>query len=280
VVQMNPRIFGLMTIGGRRWAQARGAVEAFFSVATLLVAMPGTLARLLAPGMRTFLTSTSVLLLAAIAAPAATALDALRVLLPEQARNVAMITAREGTPEPDRWHVIVFDSTSESGLREYVIAGDRRVASRSVSQFVEKLSAGDVLGPAAIKVDSDRVVKTALQYGVANNKMIAALHFDLRKGATDGTPVWTVICADPGGTETGRLLISATKGEVLSHPGFSHEPPLESVAERAPATPAPDRGESNSSTRKTSVPTKAATPLPVATPKPPLFRRLFGGNPR
>jgi hypothetical protein len=230
--------------------------------------------------MRIFLTSTSMLLLAAIAATATTALDALRVLLPEQARNVAMIAAREGTPEPDRWHVIVFDPSSESGLREYVIAGDRRVASRPVSQFIEKLSAADVLGPSAIKIDSDRVAKTALQFGVANNKMITVLHFDLRKGASDGNPVWTVICADPVGAEAGRLLISATKGEVLSHPGFPLEPPLESVAEKASATPAPDRGESNSSTRKNSPPMKAATPLPVATPKPPLFRRLFGGNPR
>jgi hypothetical protein len=230
--------------------------------------------------MRILLASTSLLLFAAIAASATTALNALRVLLPEQAQNVALITAREGTPEPDRWHVIVFDPSSESGLREYVIAGDRRVASRSVSQFIEKLSAADVLGPAAIKIDSDRVVKTALQYGVANNKTIAALHFDLRKGTTEGVPVWTVICADLGGAETGRLLISATKGEVLSHPGFPLEPPLESVAERAPATPAPNRGESNPSTKKPVAPTKAATPLPLATPKPPLLRRLFGGNPR
>jgi hypothetical protein len=277
---MNPRIFGLMTIGGRRWAGVRGPVEAFFKPATLLVTSRGSVSRLRAPVMRNFLASTSLLLLAATAASATTALNALRVLLPEQAQNVALITAREGTPEPERWHVIVFDPSSESGLREYVIAGNRRVASRPISQFIEKLSAADVLGPTAIKVDSDRVVKTALQYGVANSKTIAALHFDLRKGATDGMPIWTVICTDMAGTETGRLLISATKGEVISHPGFALTPPQEAVAERAPATPAPERVESNPSTKKPAAPMKTATPLPLATPKPPLFRRLFGGDPR
>jgi hypothetical protein len=231
--------------------------------------------------MRFLLASISVLLLAATTASAATALNALRILLPEQSRNVALITAREGTPEPDRWHVIVYDQTSDSGLREYVIADGRRVASRPVSQFIEKLSSADVVGPDAIKVDSDRVVKTALQYGVANNKTIAALHFDLRKNPTDGTPVWTVICANLAGTEVGRLVISATRGNVLSHPGFVAEPPVESVAERAAATPAPIRVEDDPAARKPFVPKTVATPLPLATPKPPLLRRLFGGsNPR
>jgi len=234
--------------------------------------------------MRYQLASLSVLLLAANAALAATALEALRVLLPEQSKNVALITAREGTPEPDRWHVIVFDPTSDTGLREYVVAGGRRVANRTVTQFIEKLAATDVIGPDAIKVDSDKIVKTALQYGTANNKTIASLHFDLRKNATDGTPVWTVMCTDLAGTEVGRIVLSASRGEVISHPGFATEPRLETVAERATATPAPDRERStgeNSAARKPFVPRNAATPLPLNTPKPPLLRRLFGsGNPR
>ena len=232
--------------------------------------------------MQIFLASLSMLLIAAPVASAVSALNALRVLLPEQAKNVALITAREGTPEPDRWHIIVYDPDSESGLREYVIAGDRRVASRPVSQFVEKVSAADVLGPGAIKVDSDRLVKTALQYGVANNKTIAALHFDLRKGATDGAPVWTVICTDISGGEMGRLLVSATRGEVLSHPGFTAEPASEAperLASAPAATPAPARTESDPAPRKTAAPKTAATPLPVATPKPqPFLRKLFGGG--
>jgi len=228
--------------------------------------------------MRNFLASNFVVILAASVASGATALDALRVLAPEQAVNVALITAREGTPDPERWHVIVFDKTSENGVREYVIAGGKRVASRPISQFVEKLEATDVLGPAAIKVDSDKAVKAALQYGVANNKTIAALHFDLRKAPTDGTPAWTVICTDLTGSEVGRLVISATKGDIISHPGFPRDPQPESVAERPvpAAKPDPER-----SVRKPFVPQKTATPLPLATPKPPLLRRLFGGgNPR
>lgn len=231
--------------------------------------------------MRFQLASLSVLLLAATAATGGTALDALRVLLPEQSKNVALITAREGTPEPDRWHVIVFDPASETGLREYVIAGGRRVTSRMVSQFAEKLSATDIVGPDAIKVDSDRAVKTALQYGMANSKTIAALHFDLRRNPADGSPVWTVMCADLAGTEVGRLVISASRGDVISHPGFATEPRLESVGERAATTPAPGRDRESPAVRKTFVPRKTATPLPLNTPKPPFLRRLFGGgNPR
>jgi hypothetical protein len=235
--------------------------------------------------MRYILATLGVLIFAVPAASAVSALTALRVLLPEQAQNVALITGREGMPEPDRWHVIVFDPTSETGLREYVIAGGRRVASRTVSQFIERLSLGDVMATGAIKVDSDRLVKTALQYGAANNKTIAAMHFDLRKGPTDGTPLWTIICTDLTGGEMGRLLVSASRGEVLSHPGFATEPPLDSVAERPPVIPAPgtEGGDSRKTTvpKKTATPVPLATPLPLATPKPPLLRRLFGGgNPR
>ena len=157
--------------------------------------------------MRFPLASLSVLLIAASTASAETALEALRVLPPEQSRNVALIAAREGAPEPDRWHIIVFDPTSDTGLRECVVAAGRRVANRPVTQFIEKLSQSDVLGPDAIKVDSDRVIKTALQYGMVNNKTIALWHFDLRKNPEDGMPLWTVMCTDLRGTEMGLSLI-------------------------------------------------------------------------
>jgi len=69
-------------------------------------------------------------------------------LLPKDARKgVARIEAREGSPNPERWHILVNDKTAENGLKEFVIADGMIVASgRSnrhvgaiADQLVEKL---------------------------------------------------------------------------------------------------------------------------------------------
>ena len=54
-----------------------------------------------------------------------TALDAIKLLPKTEAKKIARIEARDGTPAPDRWYVIAFDEKSESGVREYAVAGAR-----------------------------------------------------------------------------------------------------------------------------------------------------------
>src|SRR5215210_7382472 len=79
------------------------------------------------------------------AAQAPTALGALKALPKGEARRVARIQAFEGTPTPERWHILVHDPDSENGLHEYVVAGGEVVASREISQFAEELKPEDVI---------------------------------------------------------------------------------------------------------------------------------------
>lgn len=181
------------------------------------------------------------------------ALDALRLLPRGDGKRLARIVARDGTPVPERWHFLVHDAKAENGLREYVVAGGEVVASREVSQFAEGLRAEDVVGADAVKVDSDRAAKQVQQYAELNKLTVKTLHFELKKSATG--PLWTVACLDAAGKEVGQLVISASRGTVVSHPGFAAEPtPL------PPITPAPEE--------KPRLPVIAATaPKATAAPK-------------
>jgi hypothetical protein len=241
--------------------------------------------------MRTLLASFSLLLFAAISAAASTAVSALRMLPPEEVRNLAMVEGREGTPDPERWRFLVFDPEAETGLREIVIKGMQR-SNNQVSQFADRITKAEVFGPDAIRVDSDRVAQIALQFGAANNMRIAAMHYDLRKGASDGPPLWTVVCVDDLGSELGRIVISATRGTIIMHPGFSVEPQkLDFIAEGSGPGTDPrntastgdgnaDKKTASQVARKTSPTRKVATPLPVQVPRRSFFQRLFGGNTR
>jgi hypothetical protein len=156
---------------------------------------------------------------------ASSALGALRLLPRGEAKRLAIIEAREGTPVPQRWHFIVHDPKSETGVHEYVIAGGEIVASRDVSQFAESLRPEDVIGNDGLKVNSDRAARLAQDYAIANNMTVATMQYALKKSGAAAAPLWNVTCLDDAGKELGHLVISAAKGTVVSHEGFAAEPP-------------------------------------------------------
>jgi hypothetical protein len=229
--------------------------------------------------MRLLLACLSFVILTAIA-KAASAFDAVRLLTPEQLQNLAVVAGRDGSPEPERWHVLVHDPKAESGLREVVVTDGKKTADRTLSQFAEALAATDVLGPDSVKVDSAQVGKIALQFGLANQLNVSALHYDLRKSGPEAAPLWTVTCLDANGSELGKIVVSASSGTVIMHPGFAEEPDLPSPVEARPSK-IPNVGEREQSTKRipsSSMPRRrAATPVP-STPKPGMFQRLFGGK--
>lgn len=163
-----------------------------------------------------------------------TALAAVKLIPRDKAANLARIEARGGTPEPDRWYLIVHAPEDENGLREFVIANNEIVASRPVSQFTESIKSRDVIGRVAVKIDSDRVAKLARQYAQANNLAISTMNYELKKDGEHATPVWKVSCLDENGRRVGELRVTAGKGNVVSHDGFAVKP---QVAQKKKPTP-------------------------------------------
>src|ERR1700678_1799928 len=107
------------------------------------------------------------------------AFNALRLIPHGEGKKVARIEAREGTPVPERWYILVNDPKDENGLHEYVVAGGEVVASRNVSQFAEVLKTGDVFGGEPLRIDSDRVANIAREYAAANNVTINSMNYEL-----------------------------------------------------------------------------------------------------
>lgn len=152
-----------------------------------------------------------------------TALGAVRLLPKEAGANLARIEAQDLKGGPERWHLLVYDPAAANGLHEYVVAGGEIVASRSVSQFAESLTAEDVFGD-EIKIDSDKVARTGQQYALANKVSVAELAFQLKRDGAEAAPIWMLTCYDAAGNDVGHIAMTATKGVIVSHDGFLKEP--------------------------------------------------------
>jgi hypothetical protein len=211
-----------------------------------------------------------------------TALDALKLLPKEKAKNLALIEARDGTPNPDRWYLLVQDSTEENGFREYVVEGRQIVADRALSQFTEKLAPEDVIRADSVKIDSDRVVKIAQQYAKASKFPITRISYELKKNDDDTTPVWKVNCWDDAGNMA-EVTVAATKGTVLSHDGFT----LEARADNEKKRRMEAYNASQNQERDLALPRERPAPSNSRAPEPEdgaghaigrTLRKLFGGG--
>jgi hypothetical protein len=169
----------------------------------------------------------------AICAPEPTALAAVKLIPKERAARLARIVARDGTPMPERWYLLVQDPDSENGLHEFVVANNEVVASRPISQFAETLKQEDVIGGAALKIDSDYLAKLARQYAQANGESISKINYELKKDGIDATPVWKITCLGENDQRVGEIVVTAGKGSVVSHDGFAVTPQTGSTKKSA-----------------------------------------------
>lgn len=208
-------------------------------------------------------------LLAETLAPGS-AYSALKLLPRGEAKQVARIAARDGTPTPERWYILVNDPKDENGVHEYVVAGNEIVASRNVSQFAEVLRPSDVYGGEPMRVDSDRAAQIAREYTDANALEIASMNFELRKDGRGSALLWNVTCLDQAGKELGHVFVTANKGTVVSHEGFTADPV--GIVKEKPRTQAP----AVASIRAVRVEPARPAPTPEPTRKPDFFHRLGG----
>ncbi|SRR5581483_323222 len=159
-----------------------------------------------------------------LSAADSTALSALKLIPQDKAAKLVRIEARDGTPNPDRWYLLINDPQSENGVREFVVSNNEVVASRTSSQFVDSLKPEDAIGSDGVKIDSDQAAQLARQYALANNAAISKIDYELTKEGADAAPVWKISCLDENDKRVGQLVITAGKGNVISHDGFPTTP--------------------------------------------------------
>ncbi len=205
-----------------------------------------------------------------------TALGALKLLPKDAAKRLARIEARDAVAAPERWYFIVHDPGLPRGMREFVVAGGKVAASRELSQFAESVSATDVVGSDAVKVDSDRVARLAALFATANGGRVGSINFELSKDAAANGPVWRATVLNPDGDQIGVLAVNAVKGAILSHDGFENEPPAELLNAAQAGLGTASRNLPPGQKGATSQPPAARVVRSTPTPKPNLLKRLFG----
>lgn len=210
-----------------------------------------------------------------------TALGALKLLPKDQAAKLVSIVAREGVPAPGRWYFLSFDPNSDNGVHECVVAGNRLVASRGLSQFAESLKAEDVLTSGSLQCDSDLASQIAFNYARANNVTIDSINYELKREDSEG--VWKLICLNQSGVRLGELKISAEKGTVVSHEGFAVEPGQSSQTVSKELADA-DAAALSAKPEATPKPKPKSTPKPQQRETNPAkaigntLKHLFGGH--
>ncbi|MEO6741538.1 MAG: hypothetical protein ABIP20_14925 [Chthoniobacteraceae bacterium] len=195
----------------------------------------------------------SLLAVTAIARGDGSAFDALRLIPKEVAKRLVRIEAREGTPSPERWYLLVYEPAEERGLREYVVADGRLVTSRTLSQFAETMKPEDIVGADAVKVDSTQIAKLAAAFAEANGAKAGMLNYELARDSMWNVPVWKVTVLDAVGDQLGILAVTATKGAVVSADGFEKLPPGIVIATPPPPAPPvqpPGKNQKPTSKRK------------------------------
>ena len=213
---------------------------------------------------RTFLFS--IFVFTAAAQGDSSAIDALNAIPKDAAKRLARIEAREGTPSPERWYLLVYDPADARGLREFVVADGKLVTSRLISQFAETLTPEDIVGADAVKIDSTHVARLAAGFANANGAKVGTLSYELTRDAESSTPVWKVTVMDAVGDQLGVLTVDATKGAVVSSGGFEKSPDAALLV--PPASVASAGRTASKKTMSTRKPT----------PKPGLLKRIFSGD--
>jgi hypothetical protein len=193
-----------------------------------------------------------------------TAIGALNLLGKEAAANVARIEGRDGRPFPDRWYILVHDPAQPRGLREFVVSAGKLVGGRTLSQFADSVTADEVIGASAIKVNSDQAAGVAAQFAVHNNARLGTVQYELLKSSSPPAPVWRLTCHGAEGESLGTIVLHATKGSLLGFQGFAKSPIVPETivaAEPPPAKPADPAGPATDRPKRTA-PTTAAKPAP------------------
>jgi hypothetical protein len=222
--------------------------------------------------------------------PPGSAFEAMSLLPRESAKNLARIEAREGRLKPERWYLLVHDPEAPRGLREFVVAGGKIAAARSLSQFADRLTEDQIFGDAFVRADSEYCVRVAELFAAANGSrpgyidyelyrpnlpppppppdpaVIAMTHTHPSLPSTSHLnpeitwPIWRLTVLDAKGDQLGTLTISAARGTVITHDGFERVPDPGQMP--IPPTPPP------ASVTNPKPPAKDAKAKTEPTPKP------------
>lgn len=146
-----------------------------------------------------------------------TAFNAVQVLKAERgtetARAVCEIRGERGSPDPEKWTLLLNDLKSRSGVREIVIAQKKIVSDRTPMVEYGGVGSLPILNTESLKLDSNDAFYIANKEAVNLGVGFHWLDYKLTRG--DKGAIWRVYLTDYLGNPVGNILISADTGAIL-----------------------------------------------------------------
>jgi hypothetical protein len=177
--------------------------------------------------------SIAVLLLLATPALAQdnpTAYEALRAVSAQFGRNslnhIISVTGVNGTPQPQRWKILLEDPSGRGGVREVEVENGE-VASDHPARIVGTPEGGTIK-TARLNLDSSGAYAVASHTADKSNARFATVSYILRTDER-GNPVWIITLQSRSARPIGTIHIAANRGEVTRTEGLFAGATMEDV---------------------------------------------------
>jgi len=158
--------------------------------------------------------------MAAVAAYAATALDALRVAQAEMSgANLVEISGTRGAPEPSEWTFAFADPTARGGVTELTVRRGAVASRRTPLRDTADIATRPALFIPTVKVDSEKAFDIANRAAVSRRMVFHSVDYVLSSNGT--MPIWALTLRDADGFSVGLVHISAINGMLVGTTGSS-----------------------------------------------------------
>ena len=155
---------------------------------------------------------------------AATAYEALRILGKQRGEGlldkVTEVRGQNGAPQPRSWKIVVNDSKSRSGAREFDVQGTRLAGEKSADSRAE----GSLLNMSQLNLDSDGAHQIAEREAKKVGFAYDHADYTLRAGTRGGSPIWEIRLVDDRSRSAATLNLAATTGKILGTEGLVRHP--------------------------------------------------------
>jgi hypothetical protein len=173
-----------------------------------------------------------LLITPALAQENATAYEALRVVGSELGSgaldHIVSVTGVEGSPQPERWKIILEDPGARGGVRELQVADDRIASNRSAGRRAAGSTERATIDMARLNLDSSGVYAVASHTAEKSNTQFATVSYTLRTDER-GEPMWIVTLLNKSSHPVGTIYIGANRGTIRRTEGMFAGATMEDV---------------------------------------------------
>lgn len=170
----------------------------------------------------------------AFAQNAPTAYDAMRALGTQFGSDavdrVIAISGVNGNPQPEKWNILLSDTSARGGVREVEVTNGRISNQRSTTREAAGVEQGPTVDTHKLNLDSSGAYEVASKTADSSHVPFALVNYALRPDSR-GNPTWILTLRSQNRRPLGTIYIGANKGTVTRTEGMFQGLPPDQVVE-------------------------------------------------